>query len=801
MKRIFYSLLLLLAVLSFSTVVQAKKIKYGAAIIYDGKAKSDIPTGEGTLTTTCGNYTDVLVGTFVGDGSVTNAQLKFPSGWKFQGSLNYEVEIDGSKVTYTLNEGDLYIVSASKYKNNIFDVTLKVDPARPITLVRTPLASSIDLKQFVFNTTIPGSLVDNEFSAPLKLSDIGNKNTATAEANCTILPTSKVNYSSSGTDPIRNLIEKGFAGITEPWTFLKRPSKVTLVDSTTIERMVLDDEEYVIKIEYANNDIFWYHYDEKSNKKGTVEMLLRSLDDGNIISYVDDDTYPDTWFLLYPDKSRASGDIRLSNGVFIISDIKKMSDYDAKTVFNIVMKASSLASFSPRLINGTVTKEDGTKVNYRRGFNEEELVARAEARQKALEEDKTLALVLLDVVGQWKMTDAYQMGNSYCYFTLDLSADNIAMLELSANYYGTGTKDLLGKPYYASKTFKAVGTFKLMDNRIMFNWDPSQKTATNLIRKYNTDGTIPATVKTNADAKENQFTQMLNTILSTAIVSSITDRQLTITGNGMPVVFTRDGGLDEEMTALKKAQKSNEYFKMNTTTGTIKAFKHYFDDGVVTFDTDNEGKWFIIEYNNGDKYEGGGTVGLFDGDGTLVNSYGRVSDYQGFCQAILEIPTLSDLQVRYWYGTLTKANGTVLKFDHGMTDRQINQFAKNIGTISDIIDQEIAASCKQLKEKSMATKKQLLSEGFAPTYVNSMFDQFRILTDTPKALIDRAIQLGCHITRHPVVMEDAHFNWKKSGETYAIVITNYNTGNDAFEGFVKFHWLSNRVMYVGKQIQ
>ena len=162
---------------------------------------------------------------------------------------------------------------------------------------------------------------------------------------------------------------------------------------------------------------------------------------------------------------------------------------------------------------------------------------------------------------------------------------------------------------------------------------------------------------------------------------------------------------------------------------------------------------------------------------------------------------MSDLQVRYWYGTLTKANGTVLKFDHGMTDRQINQFAKNIGTISDIIDQEIAASCKQLKEKSMATKKQLLSEGFAPTYVNSMFDQFRILTDTPKALIDRAIQLGCHITRHPVVMEDAHFNWKKSGETYAIVITNYNTGNDAFEGFVKFHWLSNRVMYVGKQIQ
>ena len=111
----------LLAMLFFSLPQHAKKIKYGTAIIYKGKAKKGVPTGEGTLTTTCSTFQDILVGEFVGDGTVTDAQLNFPSGWKFQGTLSYEVEIDGSKVTYNFAS-----ISLSEYAGKTVSVDFSV---------------------------------------------------------------------------------------------------------------------------------------------------------------------------------------------------------------------------------------------------------------------------------------------------------------------------------------------------------------------------------------------------------------------------------------------------------------------------------------------------------------------------------------------------------------------------------------------------------------------------------------------------------------------------------------------------
>lgn len=793
-------MMILMAAILMPASVQAKKIKYGTMVLYDGKVKNDVPTGEGTLTTTCGTFIDVLVGNFVGDGTVTDAQLKFPSGWKYQGSLSYEVEIDGSKVTYKLTEGELYVISASVYKSNVKDFTLKIVPKSPVTLVRTPQVSNIDLKKFVYDTTIPGALVYDDFPAPLSLKDFGDKNTATSFANCTILPTSKVNATSgSGTDPLRNLQEKDFAGVTEPWTFLTRPEDVTMADGTNI--MVFDEDKgKYCSVTYPDGEEIAWSY-SNTNKNGTVSRLIKKFSDNSTLYInIEKGGKDSPWNITYPDKSKAKGDIRFNGKNLQINHTQSLDSYSVQDVFKYVMQESSFENLGAKLYNGTLTMVDGTIVNYRRGFDEAVLSAQEEARQKALEEGIPLVLAPSDVVGQWILSDPYQMSNSYCYYLLELTHDNMAMITLTTNYYGVDKR--YNKPYYACKTFNAGGSYQLSENRIIFKWDKSQKKNTSLKRKYNTEGTIPPIVQTNVDDKEKQFSQMLSTVLNTATISLVSDRQLTISDSKVPVVFTRDGDEDEQLVALKKEQKSKEYFHFNETTGEIKAFKHYFNDGVVTLDKDNqEEKWFIIEYNNGDKFEGGGNVGVFAGDGKFVGSNEKPSNYKEFCNAILEIPNLSDLDLLYWYGTFTKANGTILKFEKGMTNRQINQFAKNLGTISDIIDQEVAAYCKQLKDKSMAAKKQLLAEGFAPAYVNSMFDQFRILNGTPKALIDRAIQLGCHITRHPVVMEDAHFNWKKSGETYAIVITNYNTGNDVFEGFVKFHWLNHRVMYVGKQIQ
>ena len=101
-----------------------------------------------------------------------------------------------------------------------------------------------------------------------------------------------------------------------------------------------------------------------------------------------------------------------------------------------------------------------------------------------------------------------------------------------------------------------------------------------------------------------------------------------------------------------------------------------------------------------------------------------------------------------------------------------------------------------MKKKSAETKQQLLAEGFSASYVNSMFDNYRILHGTPRSLIDRAIQLGCHITRHPLVVN----NVGEKDEMYEVDITNPNTGDTAFHGFVRFYWLTNRVNYVGTQM-
>ena len=81
MEKKFILLLLLLAAPFLCVSMQGKKIKYGKQIIYEGKVVKNIPTGEGTLTTSADQFMDILSGTFVGDGSVINAQLKFPSGW------------------------------------------------------------------------------------------------------------------------------------------------------------------------------------------------------------------------------------------------------------------------------------------------------------------------------------------------------------------------------------------------------------------------------------------------------------------------------------------------------------------------------------------------------------------------------------------------------------------------------------------------------------------------------------------------------------------------------------------------
>lgn len=109
-QSIFRLCLLLIAMTMLPSMAEAKKIQFGQFISYDGKLNSEgKPEGKGALVTVYGSM-DVLKGIF-SNGKVTEAELLFCATdkknylAKFEGTLEYKVDTDGSGVTYKLLEG------------------------------------------------------------------------------------------------------------------------------------------------------------------------------------------------------------------------------------------------------------------------------------------------------------------------------------------------------------------------------------------------------------------------------------------------------------------------------------------------------------------------------------------------------------------------------------------------------------------------------------------------------------------------------------------------------------------------
>lgn len=779
--------IMLIAFATLPLMAEAKKIKYGNYVLYDGKAKKGIPTGEGTLTTTCGLFTDMLMGNFVGDGTVTDAQLKFPSGWKFTGTLSYSVEIDGSQVTYTLTDGELYIISASANKAEIRDLTLKITAESPVKLVRTPMPDAIDLKKYEYNTTVPGTLVGDDFAYPLVLKMIGDKTTATANAQCTILPTSKVTGVNGGSDPKKNLAEKDFAGITEPWSFLVNPKAMTMSDGVKITRE--GQGHTTVTIDYPNQDQLVYWYNQRAKEPGRITQLKKTYADKSALMYID----KPTWIIVNPDQSSFTGDVCLNKDKFVVSASKALADYNLNDVYMNIMKAASVKEFSPKMVAGELVKADGTKSTYRRGHDEAEFEAREKARQKAVEDGTTLILEKLDVTGEWTVKNDKQPFSSISNYTLTIEEDGNASLRLTTDFYSSyGGID--SKPYYVRNVLLAEGKYTLSEDNIVFNWGSSAKKDGGLKPMYGTKDNYPGSVRTKVSRVKGDFGEMLYK-LQTVKVSNISDLYITFAD---AYTFKRLPGNDKGMLEAQKSLNKDNKLDISSN-GVVTSFKHVYGDGVVKI----ENGTMNIDYANGDKYVGTGYFGVITSDGKLTgNSSTSAYDYDKFVAEALNTPDINDVEVLFQNGTLTKSNGTTLKFTKGLTDKQNNQIDKNMESLVNMVNELAAKELESKRQKSAATKKQLLSEGFPAYYVNSIFDNYRILQGTPKSLIDRALQLGCHIQKYPGSVSDAHISdIRYSGETYCIVITNLQTGGDAFEGFVKFHWASHRVIYVGHQIR
>ncbi|MBO7044798.1 MAG: hypothetical protein J6W38_00355 [Prevotella sp.] len=156
MKKLYLFLLLLTVICLVPVSTQAKKVKYGKSVVYDDKTE--------TLTTTCGNHTDVFTckeenGAYIGN------TLVLANGWKFEGLVMAAPKADGSVVGYGLISGRL---TAKDMNGKTVTITVNGDPQNPYTIGREVNGDRIAMK---FGDQIKG-ISTRVVSAANKLADL-----------------------------------------------------------------------------------------------------------------------------------------------------------------------------------------------------------------------------------------------------------------------------------------------------------------------------------------------------------------------------------------------------------------------------------------------------------------------------------------------------------------------------------------------------------------------------------------------------------------------------------------------------
>lgn len=131
-QKAFRFCLMFMALTMLPLMAGAKKIQMGQFVSYNGKVNGEgLPEGKGTLETTYGSF-DLLKGVF-DKGTVSEAELLFGTTdkknflAKFEGTLEWSIEPDGSKVIYILKKG--IFISSDK----LFYIT-----ERPLVIERIP---------------------------------------------------------------------------------------------------------------------------------------------------------------------------------------------------------------------------------------------------------------------------------------------------------------------------------------------------------------------------------------------------------------------------------------------------------------------------------------------------------------------------------------------------------------------------------------------------------------------------------------------------------------------------------------
>ncbi len=739
----------------------AKKIKYGTTIVYSGKAKKDVPTGEGELMTMQGKVVlDHLKGIFGEGSTVTNAELTFASGWKFTGELSYEVQPDGSRVDYTLTSGEISVQSITD-ELSVNETIIQILPDNPLKLARLPKLDGCELQTEGAYFKVKPEDVTDENIAPLKKQAMNNLANANIRAFGAIQQVGDDADKRSAVSEA--LSQKGHPGISDPWLLGLFADKIEMADGM---RMECKDEggKSVWTITYPNGDYFKYRHKEE---KARPVFMTKTLADGSKLSYDDSPR----WVVTYADKSKLQGTANVKLGNLTATPGQTLSKYNVSDLFNTY---TGLTSIELKPYNASLTRADGKTMNYSYGYSDDELAARQKAREEQLDTVGKLTLQPIDVVGEWTMKDPNQEPHSFSYYLLTMTDDGKAELDFNADYYGPWEGNTGDRTYYQSGRISYKGTYQLQDSVIVFKWNDKKEVS--LDERFGSPKPSHTNTQNMLNAQDRYLTGIMAGDLRIGNITNISNAQLEFESKAYgSLPFARTGN-------QKPIQKDDAYSRMDDN-GTYTAFKRYYNDGVMTFSGDNN---YVIEYDNGDKY-----VGM-----ALVSTLRSTTNKQ-MSEAILNVPNLSDMEIVYWTGTLTLADGSVINYNKLMTDRQTQGLQNNLEAAVNDLNALAEEGLKQVRANTVAARQTLLDEGYPARYVNAMFDRYTIMLGTPKELVDRVLELKCHITRHPAVVTDS----QTGDKTYAVVIINPNSGEEMFEGYVRFHWLTERVNYFGRQLR
>lgn len=801
--------------------VEAKKIKYGTLVYYDGKAKGDMPLGEGMLRT-CVNassekpektdFWEDLTGTFNEDGTVTGATITFASCWTFVGTLKYEVAPDGSSVTYTLTEGKLGVLDGfavmKKDKDNAF-FSIQIDPKHPLTIVRKPKLKMSEVSVSSYNIIRPAmNYYSNTYAAPVLLNDVGDYAEAQAYITWKIQQYSLEALNKNKSSFNNNL--KSLLGLDiceEPWFVSRTLEKFAWSNGNEITCSKIDKDWNEWNIKTQKGIFTYFNRNTENSTKSKADSEDPSMDiKPSIIRFIlqyadgsmqyDDNDKALTVF--NADKTKWEGTLRMEAGKVVLNKNKSISDYDIREVYTAFAKANGLASLNIKPIDAKKLDANGNIIEeYKYGISTKVLKERAEALNKAREAGQPYAAEQTDVLGTWTWSDPNQLMNTVSSYSLDLTEDGHAKLSQEMFFYDYSSLPAYSyggnnASYYLPRHNTVEGSYKLSDNQLIFTWDSPtigqleiSESGVSIIKGSSladVTSNIQSDVRNSLNKSENDFKAFIKDIANVTITNA-TETQLVI--NDGAHQWLRSEFAAASARKLEERRAKDFSLKTIVEKQNVMGFHQVYADGEITYErkalNSNVGT-ATISYINGDKFVGDvefGDINLYHG--------------RSIIKKVLELQSIHDYPIAYISGTLTTAKGEEIKYQDYMTENQINGVANNLNVFAQKLQETQRQEAANLKPKCLATKAKLLEEGFSAYYVNSMFDQFCILQGTPRSLVDRAIQLGCHIERHEYTMTETDTR----DTFYAIHITNYNNGNAAFDGFIKFDYWTDRVNYVG----